>query len=83
MKWKEIRLSYLSHVAELAKLDPYALLGISPNTSDEGVTAAYRHKVKAYHPDVSDPFLKRHNEEVSKLLNAAYDKILHERGHGA
>lgn len=83
MKWKELRLPYQSRLADLAKQDPYALLGISPDTPNEGVVAAHRNKVKAYHPDVSDPFLKKYNEEVLKLVNAAYDKIIRERGHGA
>ncbi len=83
MKWREIRLSYESRLAELARLDPYTLLGISKDTPNDGVKAAHRDKVKAYHPDASDPFVKKYNEEVLKLVNAAYDKIMHERGHGA
>jgi DnaJ-class molecular chaperone len=83
MKWKEIRPSYESRIAELEKLDPYTLLGVSEDAPDEEIKAAHRNKVKAYHPDVSDPFLKQHNEEVLKLVNRAYERIMRGTGQRA
>ncbi len=53
--------------------DPYAVLGVSPNASDEEITKAYRKLAKKYHPD-----LNQGNVEAAKKMseiNAAYDMI--------
>ena len=53
--------------------DPYAVLGVSPNASDEEITKAYRKLAKKYHPD-----LNQGNMEAAKKMseiNAAYDMI--------
>ena len=53
--------------------DPYRVLGVSPNASDEEVKAAYRKLAKKYHPDLNpgnETAAKRMNE-----INAAYDQI--------
>ena len=53
--------------------DPYSVLGVSPNASDEEVKAAYRRLAKKYHPDLNpgDETAARKMNEI----NAAYDQI--------
>lgn len=56
--------------------DPYKVLGISPNASDDEVKAAYRQLAKKYHPDnyVNNP-LADLAEEKMREINEAYDMI--------
>ena len=52
--------------------DPYEVLGLSHNATDEEVTKAYRALAKKYHPDLNpDP----QAAEKMKEINAAYDLI--------
>ena len=53
--------------------DPYKVLGVSPDASDEEVKAAYRKLAKKYHPDLNpgDEYAARKMNEI----NAAYDQI--------
>ena len=53
--------------------DPYQVLGVSPNATDEEVKKAYRDLTKKYHPDLNpgDETAARKMNEV----NAAYDAI--------
>ena len=53
--------------------DPYKVLGLSPDASDEEVKAAYRKLAKKYHPDLN-PGNQRAAERMNEI-NAAYDQI--------
>jgi molecular chaperone DnaJ len=54
----------------------HELLGVPASATVAEIKAAYRKRVRAYHPDCVDPFLKGHGEEVVKLLNRAYELML-------
>ena len=75
MRWKDLKKGYADRVAALASMTPRELLGVAPDATAGEIKAAYIKLVKTYHPDASDPFLARHNEEVIKLINAAYEKL--------
>ena len=62
--------------------DPYKVLGVSPNASDEEVKAAYRKLAKKYHPDnyANSPLADLADEKM-KEVNEAYDTIMNERKH--
>ena len=53
--------------------DPYKVLGVSPDASDEEIKRAYRRLAKQYHPDLNPG-----DEAAAKKMqqvNAAYDQI--------
>ena len=53
--------------------DPYKVLGVSPDASDEEVKKAYRDLTKKYHPDLN-PGDEKAAEKMNDI-NAAYDAI--------
>lgn len=58
-------------------MNPYEVLGVSQNATDEEIKAAYRRLVKKYHPDrfANDPEKQAAASEKLKQINAAYDMI--------
>ncbi len=61
-------------------MDPYKVLGITPQTSDDDVKRAYRELARKYHPDnyVNNP-LADLAEARMKEINEAYDMIMSQR----
>ena len=53
--------------------DPYEVLGVSRDATDEEVKKAYRKLAKQYHPDVNPG--NKQAENKMKEINAAYDAI--------
>jgi molecular chaperone DnaJ len=64
-------------------MDPYKVLGVSRNASDEEIKKAYRDLARKYHPDnyVNNPLADLAQEKM-KEINEAYDQIQRERAGG-
>jgi molecular chaperone DnaJ len=63
--------------------NPYQVLGVSQNASNDEIKKAYRDLLKKYHPDsyVNNP-LAGLAEEKFKEIQEAYDRIMKERESG-
>ncbi len=63
--------------------DPYSVLGVKPDASDEEIKRAYRELARKYHPDnyQNNP-LADLAEEKMKEINQAYDTITRMRSGG-
>ena len=63
--------------------DPYKVLGVSPNATDEQVKSAYRELARKYHPDnyVNNPLADLAQEKM-KEINEAYEQIQSQRKAG-
>ena len=63
--------------------DPYEVLGIRPDATDDEVKAAYRELARKYHPDryENNP-LSDLAEEKMQEINEAYDTIIRQRRAG-
>lgn len=63
--------------------DPYSVLGVKPDASDDAIKRAYRELARKYHPDnyQNNP-LADLAEEKMKEINQAYDTITKMRSGG-
>lgn len=63
--------------------DPYAVLGVSQNASDDDIKKAYRELARKYHPDnYHDNPLADLAQEKMKEINEAYEAIQKQRSGG-
>ena len=63
--------------------NPYTVLGVDPNATDEQIKQAYHELARKYHPDrYSDSGLSDLAGEKMKEINAAYEQIQRERAEG-
>ncbi len=53
--------------------NPYQVLGVSPDATDEEIKKAYRDLTKKYHPDLNPG--DEHAAQMMNDINAAYDQI--------
>jgi len=60
--------------------NPYEVLGVDRNASDDDIKKAYRELAKKYHPDnYADSPLRELADEKMKEINEAYDNIRSDR----
>ena len=64
--------------------DPYSVLGVNPDASDDEIKRVYRELARKYHPDnYQDNPLADLAEEKMKEINQAYDSITKMRSGGS
>lgn len=61
-------------------MDPYAVLGVSHDASEDEIKRAYKELVKKYHPDkyVNNPLADLASEKM-KEINKAYDMLINKK----
>ena len=61
-------------------VDPYELLGVSRRAPWADITAAYRRRARAWHPDGAPAEEQERRHELIRDLNAAYAELRVRRG---
>lgn len=63
--------------------NPYKILGVAENASDDQIKDVYRALCKKYHPDLRPDNVSRDQAEAKMAeINAAYDQIMQQRRSG-
>ena len=67
----------------MSVFDPYAVLGVTPQSSDDEIKKAYRNLSRRFHPDanINNPN-KAQAEEQFKLVQQAYEQVMRDRQRG-
>ena len=63
--------------------DPYQVLGVSQDASEEEIKKAYRKLAKKYHPDTVANLgeeIKKKATEKFRAVNEAYEELKKQRG---
>lgn len=76
MNWRDLGNKYKSRLEELEQMTSYEILEVDKTATLTDLKKAYRKKIRIYHPDGADSFLREYTEEVSKLINKAYQDLL-------
>lgn len=77
--------AFRREVPTVEEPDPYLVLGVSRDATDEEIRRAWRRLVREHHPDrlvaegMPEEMVKRANDRLA-AINAAYDRIAKERG---
>jgi DnaJ-class molecular chaperone len=79
MKWRDINQKYDGTLARLRRASPHDILGVSQDASLDEIKSAYRKRLSSTHPDRSSEFMKSTDEEITKLLNLAYDELIRKK----
>ncbi len=79
MKWNDIHKKYEGAIDKLRKASPHDVLGVPEGASSDEIKRAYRKKLSSTHPDRSSDFMKSTDEELTKLLNLAYDELMRKK----
>lgn len=63
-------------------MNPYEVLGVSENASEEEIKRAYKKLVKKYHPDryQNNPLADLAEEKLQEV-NEAYDMLMKKQEH--
>jgi DnaJ like chaperone protein len=83
--WDRARQGQARTASGTGEADPYAILGVARNATDESVRAAWKALMRQNHPDslasrgVPAEFIERAGRKVAEI-NAAWDRVKRDRG---